>query len=93
MVENGREHLTADGILAIIGTHKMEGQIAFRIAAHIGDTVKRNADGRDLEMARSRADFDRDGQVACSIRNGPGGSWGTAAMGPATCAGTSVRSG
>ncbi|HDS63312.1 MAG TPA: phosphomethylpyrimidine synthase ThiC [Methanofollis liminatans] len=47
--------------------HVREGLIAFRIAAHIGDTVKRDADGRDFEMARHRAGFDRNGQVACSF--------------------------
>jgi len=45
--------------------HVREGLIAFRIAAHIGDTVKRHEDGRDLEMAKNRAGFDRDAQVAC----------------------------
>lgn len=47
--------------------HVREGLIAFRIAAHIGDTVKRHEDGRDLEMAKNRAGFDRDAQVACSF--------------------------
>lgn len=47
--------------------HVKEGLIAFRIAAHIGDSVKRGAVGMDLEMAQNRADFNRGGQIACTF--------------------------
>ena len=46
-----------------------EGLIAFRIAAHIGDTVK-YGDGsarQDERIARLRADLDRDGQIRCAL--------------------------
>ena len=46
-----------------------EGLIAFRIAAHIGDTVKfkNRCDHQDREVARLRADLDREGQIRCAI--------------------------
>ena len=46
-----------------------EGLIAFRIAAHIGDTVKfkDRCDRQDREVARLRADLDREGQIRCAI--------------------------
>jgi len=46
-----------------------EGLIAFRIAAHIGDTVKHRdrCDKKDLAIARMRADLDREGQVRCAL--------------------------
>jgi phosphomethylpyrimidine synthase len=46
-----------------------EGLIAFRIAAHIGDTVKYR-DGGDREdriVAHLRADLDREGQIRCAL--------------------------
>jgi phosphomethylpyrimidine synthase len=43
-----------------------EGLIAFRIAAHIGDTVKYGSEGRDTMMARMRAALDREGQIRCA---------------------------
>ena len=44
-----------------------EGLIAFRIAAHIGDTVKYDRVVEDTKMARLRAALDRDGQIRCSM--------------------------
>ena len=44
-----------------------EGLIAFRIAAHIGDTVKYGRDAEDRKVALLRADLDREGQVRCAM--------------------------
>ena len=44
-----------------------EGLIAFRIAAHIGDTVKYGRDAQDRKIARLRADLDREGQIRCAM--------------------------
>jgi len=44
-----------------------EGLIAFRIAAHIGDTVKYGKDAQDKKMAQMRAALDREGQIRCSM--------------------------
>jgi len=44
-----------------------EGLIAFRIAAHIGDTVKYGGEAEDTHIARLRAALDREGQIRCSM--------------------------
>jgi phosphomethylpyrimidine synthase len=44
-----------------------EGLIAFRIAAHIGDTVKYGRDAQDRDVALLRAALDREGQIRCSL--------------------------
>jgi len=44
-----------------------EGLIAFRIAAHIGDTVKYGMEAEDTKIARLRAALDREGQIRCSM--------------------------
>jgi len=44
-----------------------EGLIAFRIAAHIGDTVKYGRDAEDRKVALLRADLDREGQIRCAM--------------------------
>ena len=44
-----------------------EGLIAFRIAAHIGDTVKYGKDAQDKKMALLRAALDREGQIRCAM--------------------------
>jgi phosphomethylpyrimidine synthase len=44
-----------------------EGLIAFRIAAHIGDTVKYGREAEDTNIARLRAALDREGQIRCSM--------------------------
>lgn len=43
-----------------------EGLIAFRIAAHIGDTVKYKDVGNDKKVALMRASLDREGQIQCA---------------------------
>lgn len=44
-----------------------EGLIAFRIAAHIGDTVKYGREAEDTRIAQLRAALDREGQIRCSM--------------------------
>lgn len=44
-----------------------EGLIAFRIAAHIGDTVKYKNVGNDKRVALMRAGLDREGQIQCAL--------------------------
>jgi phosphomethylpyrimidine synthase len=44
-----------------------EGLIAFRIAAHIGDTVKYKNVGNDKKVALMRAVLDREGQIQCAL--------------------------
>ncbi|MDO9517250.1 MAG: phosphomethylpyrimidine synthase ThiC [Methanosarcinaceae archaeon] len=44
-----------------------EGLIAFKIAAHIGDSIKYGVSDRDLMLAKRRAKFDWDGQVELAI--------------------------
>ena len=44
-----------------------EGLIAFRIAAHIGDTVKYGREVEDTKIAQLRAELDREGQIRCSL--------------------------
>ena len=56
------EHLglpTADAV--------KEGLVAFRIAAHIGDTVKSGTMAQDRSVALLRAALDREGQIRCAI--------------------------
>ena len=58
-----------------------EGLIAFRIAAHIGDSIKYGLSDADAELASRRADLDFEGQICHAIdperageiapRNGP----------------------
>jgi phosphomethylpyrimidine synthase len=44
-----------------------EGLIAFRIAAHIGDTVKYRSVEKDKNVATMRAALDREGQIRCAM--------------------------
>jgi len=44
-----------------------EGLVAFRIAAHIGDSIKFGARQQDMELARFRAVMDWDGQMRYAI--------------------------
>ncbi|MGA2933530.1 MAG: phosphomethylpyrimidine synthase ThiC [Methanomicrobiales archaeon] len=44
-----------------------EGLIAFRIAAHIGDSIKYGPDRRDRELAMRRADLDWEGQFSYAL--------------------------
>lgn len=56
------EHLGLPGPAAV-----KEGLIAFRIAAHIGDTVKYGREAEDIKIAQMRAALDREGQIRCSM--------------------------
>jgi phosphomethylpyrimidine synthase len=56
------EHLGLPGPDAV-----KEGLIAFRIAAHIGDTVKYGREAEDTKIAKLRAALDREGQIRCSM--------------------------
>jgi phosphomethylpyrimidine synthase len=56
------EHLGLPGPDAV-----KEGLIAFRIAAHIGDTVKYGSDHQDRAIAQLRAALDREGQIRCAL--------------------------
>ncbi|WML67779.1 MAG: Phosphomethylpyrimidine synthase [Methanoregula sp. SKADARSKE-2] len=56
------EHLGLPGPDAV-----KEGLMAFRIAAHIGDTAKYGKDGPDREVAGLRASLDREGQIRCAL--------------------------
>ena len=44
-----------------------EGLIAFRIAAHIGDSIKYGPDVRDRELSKRRADLDWEGQFSLAL--------------------------
>ncbi len=44
-----------------------EGLIAFRIAAHIGDSIKYGPDVRDRELSKRRADLDWEGQFSYAL--------------------------
>jgi phosphomethylpyrimidine synthase len=56
------EHLGLPGPDAV-----KEGLIAFRIAAHIGDSVKYGKDAQDYDVAVLRAALDREGQIRCAL--------------------------
>jgi phosphomethylpyrimidine synthase len=45
----------------------MDGVVAFRIAAHIGDSIKYGSQQTDLELAKSRANMDWEGQMRYAI--------------------------
>ncbi|MGP8322119.1 MAG: phosphomethylpyrimidine synthase ThiC [Methanosarcinaceae archaeon] len=47
--------------------HVREGLIAFKIAAHIGDSIKYGASDRDLMLAKKRAKFDWAAQLKLAI--------------------------
>ena len=59
------EHLGLPGIEQV-----REGLIAFRIAAHIGDSIKYGLNERDRNLARKRAELDWEGQLSYSIDSG-----------------------
>lgn len=44
-----------------------EGLVAFRIAAHIGDSIKYGSHNRDMELARRRALMDWNGQMQYAL--------------------------
>ena len=56
------EHLGLPGIEQV-----REGLIAFRIAAHIGDSIKYGLSERDKKLAGKRAELDREGQLRYAL--------------------------
>ncbi len=56
------EHLGLPGIEQV-----REGLIAFKIAAHIGDSIKYGLSERDRNLARKRAELDWEGQLGYAI--------------------------
>lgn len=56
------EHLGLPGVEQV-----REGLIAFKIAAHIGDSIKYGLSERDRELARKRAELDWEGQLGYAI--------------------------
>jgi len=56
------EHLGLPGLEEV-----KEGLIAFRIAAHIGDSIKYGPDRRDRELSERRADLDWEGQFSYAL--------------------------
>lgn len=56
------EHLGLPGIEQV-----REGLIAFKIAAHIGDSIKYGLNGRDRNLALRRAELDWEGQLSFAI--------------------------
>jgi phosphomethylpyrimidine synthase len=56
------EHLGLPGPDAV-----RDGLIAFRIAAHVGDSVKYKQDAEDKIVAGLRASLDREGQIQCAM--------------------------
>ncbi len=56
------EHLGLPGVEQV-----REGLLAFRIAAHIGDSMKYGLSLRDRELAIKRAELDWEGQMACAL--------------------------
>jgi phosphomethylpyrimidine synthase len=56
------EHLGLPGIEQV-----REGLIAFKIAAHIGDSIKYGLNERDRNLARKRAELDWEGQLSYAI--------------------------
>ena len=47
--------------------HVREGLIAFKIAAHIGDSIKYEDDEQDINLARKRANLDWEGQMKYAL--------------------------
>ena len=61
-------YLTPAEHLGLPGPEQVkEGLIAFRIAAHIGDSIKYGPDIRDRELSKRRADLDWEGQFRYAI--------------------------
>ncbi|VVB86835.1 Phosphomethylpyrimidine synthase [uncultured archaeon] len=61
-------YITPSEHLGLPGPEQVrEGLLAFRIAAHIGDSMKYGLDGRDRELAAKRAQLDWEGQMGFAI--------------------------
>jgi len=57
-------YITPSEHLGLPGTDQVrEGLIAFRIAAHIGDSMKYGASESDRRLAKKRAELDWEGQM------------------------------
>ena len=68
-----------------------EGLIAFKIAAHIGDTVKFHSEERDRDIAKMRAALDREGQIQSAPDPGRAREASLQGIRNARCAGSFVR--
>ncbi|MBU4138752.1 MAG: phosphomethylpyrimidine synthase ThiC [Euryarchaeota archaeon] len=61
-------YITPSEHLGLPGPEQVrEGLLAFRIAAHIGDSVKYGTSNRDRELAVKRAELDWEGQMANAL--------------------------
>ncbi|MCX9010738.1 MAG: phosphomethylpyrimidine synthase ThiC [Candidatus Methanoperedens sp.] len=61
-------YITPSEHLGLPGPEQVrEGLIAFKIAAHIGDSIKYGLNGKDRELARKRAELDWEGQLNYAI--------------------------
>jgi phosphomethylpyrimidine synthase len=61
-------YITPSEHLGLPGTEQVrEGLMAFKIAAHIGDSIKYGLDERDRNLAVKRAELDWDGQLSYAI--------------------------
>ncbi len=61
-------YITPSEHLGLPGPEQVrEGLIAFKIAAHIGDSIKYGPDGRDRNLALRRAELDWEGQMKYAI--------------------------
>ena len=61
-------YITPSEHLGLPGPEQVrEGLIAFKIAAHIGDSVKYGACEQDLNLARKRAELDWEGQMCYAL--------------------------
>ncbi len=61
-------YITPSEHLGLPGPEQVrEGLLAFRIAAHIGDSVKYGTSDRDRELAIKRAELDWEGQMANAL--------------------------
>ncbi len=61
-------YITPSEHLGLPGPEQVrEGLLAFRIAAHIGDSMKYGASGRDRGLAVKRAELDWEGQMGFAI--------------------------
>jgi phosphomethylpyrimidine synthase len=61
-------YITSSEHLGLPGAEQVrEGLLAFRIAAHIGDSVKYGASERDRDLAAKRAELDWEGQMGLAM--------------------------
>ncbi|MDP2845704.1 MAG: phosphomethylpyrimidine synthase ThiC, partial [Candidatus Methanoperedens sp.] len=61
-------YITPSEHLGLPGTEQVrEGLVAFKIAAHIGDSIKYGLNERDRKLAEKRAELDWEGQLSYAI--------------------------